>query len=234
MGLWDQDDNSEDYLDKAYQDAVSSRNYTGLPYKLAISTGHQIIEALRPGVQINTVHHFMNIDDFAVMRLKNEDYRLQVKFKNTKIDLENDIGKTMSDLEYEKTIDMLAEQLKIEMLKNAFDQIGKEYDFNFNVETAKKIVCSELAFVTYANEGYFSWKTTGTLGRDTISPDEVAREAKSDKTNSLFEPVILFHAAVRFPDDRVQDVYDKLLDTRYDEIEFDFGFERKVDIKEYK
>jgi len=239
MGLWnknakDVDYNGEDYLDQAYQKAVDSRNYTGLPYKLAIATGHQIIEALRPGVQINTVHHFMNIDDFAVMRLKEQDYRLQVKFNNSKNDLEDEIGKAMNNVEYEKAIDMLVEQSKIEMLKNAFEQIGKDYDFNFNVETAKKIVCSELAYVTYADEKYFPWSTTETLKRATISPDEVAIEAKSDKENSLFEPVILFHAAVRFPDDRIQDTYDKLLDTKYDEIEFDFGIERKVDIKEYK
>jgi len=220
MGLWNKDQDGYNYsnqsgmdaIDRSYKNAVDTRNYKGMPFKLAIETGHMIIEALRPGVQINSVHHFMNIDDFAVLRLKD--------------DLNYLVGKEE------------AFELKKNMLLKAFDQIGKEYDFNFNVETAEKIVCSELAYVTYDDKTYFPWKTTETLNRQTISPDEVAIEAMSTEADNLFKPVLLFHAGVRFPDDRVQLVFDKLLDTenknRYQEIEFDFGFDRLVDAKEYE
>jgi len=221
MGLWSKDQDGYNFnaqsgemdaIDRSYKSAVDTRNYKGMPYKLAIETGHMIIEALRPGVQINSVHHFMNIDDFAVLRLKD--------------DLDYLVGKVE------------AAELKKKMLLNAFDQIGKEYDFNFNVETAEKIVCSELAYVTYDDKTYFPWKTTETLNRQTISPDEVAIEAMSTETSNLFKPVLLFHAGVRFPEDRLQVVYDKLLDTenknRYREIDFDFGIDRLVDVKEYE
>lgn len=57
---------------------------------------------------------------------------------------------------------------------NALRQVGKDYDFNFDVETADRIVCSELIYVTYTD---IEWPTTKTLGRSTISPDQVAAKA---------------------------------------------------------
>ncbi|MCB0401083.1 MAG: hypothetical protein KDD41_03305 [Flavobacteriales bacterium] len=53
----------------------------------------------------------------------------------------------------------------------AFRQIGKEYDFNFDVNTTEKIVCSELAYVCFPQ---IDWETEKTAGRYTISPDNVA------------------------------------------------------------
>lgn len=58
-----------------------------------------------------------------------------------------------------------------ESLLLAFRQIGKEYDFNFDVNTTEKIVCSELAYVCFPQ---IDWPTEKTAGRHTISPDNVA------------------------------------------------------------
>jgi hypothetical protein len=58
-----------------------------------------------------------------------------------------------------------------ESLLLTFRQIGKEYDFNFDVNTTEKIVCSELAYVCFPQ---INWPTEKTAGRHTISPDNVA------------------------------------------------------------
>ncbi len=53
----------------------------------------------------------------------------------------------------------------------AFSQLGKTYDFNFDVETTDKLVCSELLYQSF---GLINWPTTDYLGRTTISPDNIA------------------------------------------------------------
>jgi hypothetical protein len=58
-----------------------------------------------------------------------------------------------------------------ESLLLTFRQLGKEYDFNFDVNTTEKIVCSELAYVCFPQ---IDWPTERTVGRHTISPDNVA------------------------------------------------------------
>jgi uncharacterized protein YycO len=55
----------------------------------------------------------------------------------------------------------------------ALRQVGKEYDFNFDVETTDRIVCSELIYITYTD---VRWPTDNTLGRHTISPDNIAEK----------------------------------------------------------
>tara|TARA_B100000809_G_scaffold125132_1_gene123401 strand:+ start:2230 stop:3774 length:1545 start_codon:yes stop_codon:yes gene_type:complete len=59
-----------------------------------------------------------------------------------------------------------------ESLLLTFRQLGKEYDFNFDVNTTEKIVCSELAYVCFPQ---INWPTAKTAGRHTISPDNVAK-----------------------------------------------------------
>lgn len=53
-------------------------------------------------------------------------------------------------------------------------QIGKSYDFNFDIETNDRIVCSELIYVSFTNT---PWPTESKLGRHTISPTNIARKA---------------------------------------------------------
>ncbi len=81
-----------------------------------------ILEALRPGVQLNDLYHFLNVDDVAILRPKLE-------------------GKT--DLERRSEM--------AEIIANGFTHVLKDYDFNFDVRDTNKIVCSELAWHTYTN-----------------------------------------------------------------------------------
>ena len=59
---------------------------------------------------------------------------------------------------------------KIALYQNALAQLGKEYDFNFDVETSDKLVCSELLYQVF---GSIYWPTDKFLKRATISPDNV-------------------------------------------------------------
>lgn len=63
------------------------------------------------------------------------------------------------------------ESLLIDEIMRGMDQIGKEYDFNFDISTLDKIVCSELVYIFY---GTVHWPTQYRLGRATITPDDVA------------------------------------------------------------
>lgn len=119
-------------------------------YHEQIRSGHHIIEALRPGVQINSLEHFLNIDDLLVLRDQN-----------------------------------LTDEQRSEYVIRAFNQIGKDYDFNFDVETDKKIVCSEIVYVVFHN---INWPTDKALGRYTISPDNVASKVKDD----TLVPVLMY------------------------------------------
>lgn len=69
----------------------------------------------------------------------------------------------------------LTTEHRTRFLVKAFEQLGKAYDFNFDVETDKRIVCSELIYVVF-DQGY-DWPTERMMGRATISPDHVARAA---------------------------------------------------------
>lgn len=115
----------------------------------------QIIEALRNGVQLSTLDHFLNVDDIAILRPV----------------FDSDNG----------------DELVEEALLMAFRQVGKEYDFNFDVDTTDKIVCSELAYVAFPS---MDWPTEETLGRHSISPDNVAQLAWN---NVPLQLVLLYH-----------------------------------------
>ena len=67
--------------------------------------------------------------------------------------------------------DSVSIDLRKESLLLAFRQVGKEYDFNFDINTTEKIVCSELAYVCYPK---IKWTTEKVVGRHTISPDNIA------------------------------------------------------------
>jgi len=123
-----------------------------VPYHDAIRKGKLVVEALRSGVKMNSLKHFLNIDDLAVLREPN------------------------ANRESRRKIVLLA-----------LKQVGKGYDFNFNVETSDKIVCSELVYAVYTD---IDWPTGKALGRYTISPDHVARKALNDGRLDL---VSLYH-----------------------------------------
>ena len=124
----------------------------------------QIIEALRDGVQLNTLDHFMNVDDIAILR-------------------------PMFGEGNEATVR--------EAMILAFRQLGKKYDFNFDVNTTDKIVCSELAYVSFPT---LDWPTEKTLGRHSISPDNVAQLA----WNNLPLQLIMFYHDGELVDEDIQ------------------------------
>ncbi|MCO4793245.1 MAG: hypothetical protein KC493_06025 [Bacteriovoracaceae bacterium] len=103
-----------------------------------IEIGYSIIETDRSGTHLKNIDKFMNVDDFAIMRL-------------------DGVTDSRNYLE--------------EVYKVAIAQLGKTYDFNFDVETTDKLVCSELLYQSF---GDIAWPTEAYLGRTTISPDNVA------------------------------------------------------------
>ncbi|MEN0058661.1 MAG: YiiX/YebB-like N1pC/P60 family cysteine hydrolase [Bdellovibrio sp.] len=125
-----------------------------------IRSGHRIVEALRPGVEINTLDHFLNIDDFLVLR---------------------DVRPGITD-EYRRAA-----------IHQAVAQIGLPYDFNFDVHSHARIVCSEIAYVVFSD---IQWPTEEVVRRYTISPDNVAQLAYGP--NKKFEPVILYYNGKRY------------------------------------
>lgn len=145
LGVWDQ-------LPELYAEAQRRYGYEGPSFQSQIEAGHSIVEALRSGVQMSTLEHFLNIDDLAVLRDKRASKRALKRY-----------------------------------LVKTFKQIGKEYDFNFDVETDTKIVCSELAFIVYED---YEWTVEETFGRYTISPDHIAEKTGEREP---FEPVMLYH-----------------------------------------
>lgn len=122
------------------------------PYQKDIQEGRLVVEALRKGVVLNPINHFLNIDDLAVLR-------------NT-------------DTNSDSTADAIILALR---------QLGKAYDFNFDVETTDRIVCSELVYLAYT---HIDWPTEKMLGRATISPDNVAKRALG---NGPLKLVLLYH-----------------------------------------
>jgi len=141
------------------------------PHHARIRAGASIVEALRPGVELNTLEHFLNIDDLLVIR-----------------------PRPLSRTETRAA------------LLRTFGQLGKSYDFNFDVESDRRIVCSELAFVVFPD---VAWPTTRVLGRSSISPDQVAVKAGP---GGVFTPVILYHDGVPIREKLVESLQCLLLE----------------------
>ena len=92
----------------------------------------------------------------------------------------------VDDLAVIRAADLSRDQRR-EVLLRAFRQIGKKYDFNFDLETTDRIVCSELVYTVFVDR---EWPVKKMLGRYTISPDHVADMAITNKSMQL---VALYH-----------------------------------------
>ena len=108
-------------------------------YQQHIQNQKLVVEALRDGAKMNTLNHFLNIDDLVILRQKD-----------------------------------LGWQDKKRIIELTLRQIGKPYDFNYDVETTDKIVCSQLVYLAYT---HIEWPTDNIAGRYTISPDNIALKA---------------------------------------------------------
>ncbi|MBQ1782672.1 MAG: Poxvirus G6 [Gammaproteobacteria bacterium] len=71
---------------------------------------------------------------------------------------------------------------RAKVVLQALRQLGKSYDFNFDIATTDRIVCSELVYVAYTDT---HWPTDRALGRFTISPDQIARKLFEDNELQL-------------------------------------------------
>ena len=107
-----------------------------------IEAGNTVVEALRNGVQQDTLQDFMNIDDIAILRPK-----------------------------------YLSPEARIEAVNLALGNLGKKYDFNFDVNTTETIVCSELIYIVYPQ---IDFVTKRVLGSFAITPDDIAVQAGND------------------------------------------------------
>lgn len=65
-------------------------------------------------------------------------------------------------------------------------QVGKRYDYNFNVESPDQVFCTELVYLVYEQ---FPWKAKRVPGYFTISPDDVVLEAL--RNNNLLIPLYM-------------------------------------------
>lgn len=138
--------------------AIGAWDDIPLLWQEQVKSGKRIVEALRSGVTLSSLDHFMNIDDLLVLR----DQR------------------TLSPAYLRQSA------------LTAVQQLGKEYDFNFDVMTHERIVCSELAYVVFPD---IDWPLAQSLGRYTISPDNVAQLAVGEA--SVFTPVIMYREGKR-------------------------------------
>jgi len=111
-----------------------------------------VVEALRSGVEMNTLDHFMNIDSIGVMR---------------------------------KPAASREERARIVI--QALRQVGKPYDFNFDVESKERVYCSKLVYLAYSG---VNWPTKKSIGRTTFTPDDVAVRAVRGQELEL---VTFFH-----------------------------------------
>jgi len=145
MGIWDD-------LNVIYN-SDTNRTYQDDYLNIEDSTNpRNIVEALRDGVQLNSVKHFLNVDDLAIMHDENE------SFSN-----------------------------RVERIKEVIKQLGKEYDFEYDIEDNSKIICSELVYISSI---YINWDTEHFAGISTISPDNVA--IKSTELDTVFSLSLMY------------------------------------------
>lgn len=75
-------------------------------------------------------------------------------------------------------IPKLTNTQKIHLTKNAIKQLGKDYDFNFDIESPDEINCTELVYLMY---DFINWNTSKLMGRNVVMPDDVFKTALNNK-----------------------------------------------------
>lgn len=93
---------------------------------------------------------------------------------------------------------------KIEMILRVFAQIGKKYDFGYNIESSKNIICSELHYITFDEVNF---RTNRVLGINTLSVDQVAEQGLK---GGVFYLVDLYLDGIRIEEDKIYEFYDQL------------------------
>ncbi len=101
---------------------------------------------------------------------------------------------------------------KKEMILRVFAQIGKKYDFRYNVESSEKIICSELHYIIFDNVRF---NTKRIMGINTISVDQVAEQGLKEEA---FYPVNLYLDGIKVENNRIIEIYNQLLIAKNKEI----------------
>lgn len=128
-------------------------------YRNEIREGRLVVEALRSGVEMNSLQHFLNIDSIGVLRKQDQ-----------------------------------SREERATTVIQALRQVGKPYDFNFDVESKGRVYCSKLVYLCYSG---VEWPTKKSLGRTTFTPDDVAIKAARDKA---LQVVAFYHDGKRVSD----------------------------------
>lgn len=76
---------------------------------------------------------------------------------------------------------------QLEAISLALGNLGKKYDFNFDVNTTETIVCSELVYIAYPQVDFV---TKNVLGSFAITPDDIAVRAGPEEDEPL--QIVLF------------------------------------------
>lgn len=87
-----------------------------------------------------------------------------------------------------------------------FRQVGKQYDFRFDIETTDVMSCTELVYLVHSD---IEWSDTKVLGHHTINPDQVAAQSLDDGPLRL---IALYHDGERVIDRKIESM-EGLLDT---------------------
>jgi hypothetical protein len=85
-------------------------------------------------------------------------------------------------------------------------QVGKQYDFRFDIETTDVMCCSELVYSVHSD---IEWPNSKALGRHTISPDHIAVQSLHDGPLRL---ITLYHNGELITDGQLE-LLEELLDT---------------------
>ena len=94
---------------------------------------------------------------------------------------------------------------KRKMIIRAFAQIGKKYDFGFDVELNDKIVCSELHYIVFDQ---ILFNTSEIMKRNTITVDQIAERALLDREFLLKN---LFLNGIKVKNEKMQELFDLLI-----------------------
>lgn len=88
----------------------------------------------------------------------------------------------------------LSAQDRKQIVLQTLRQVGKSYDFNFDVESLEKVYCSKLVYLAYNG---VDWPVKRSFGRTTFTPDDVAVNVFSSDALQL---VSFYHDGQRVQD----------------------------------
>jgi hypothetical protein len=102
--------------------------------------------------------------------------------------------------------DKLTKKQKATYITDTFANLGKDYDFNFEIKSEDKIYCSEMVYHVYTD---YTWPRENTLDRATISPDQVISRALAQED---FKFSMFFHEGKEVTKNQVEKMINELIE----------------------